>query len=187
MEKEPDRRKRKTREAIFKALTDLLTRKRFSRITVGEIIEKADIGRATFYSHFATKDLLLKELCGELFCHVFDAAEEKNGHHRHIFNCEGSTPAILHLLCHLERDDNRILALLASENNELFWGYFKENLLELVKRERNLFEYRRPKTVPDAYWYHHVAATLSETIRWWIDSGKKESPETLCEYFFAVV
>ena len=62
-----DRRQRKTREAIFKAFTELLSRKNFDQMTVGEIIESADIGRATFYSHFETKDYLLEEFCKELF------------------------------------------------------------------------------------------------------------------------
>ena len=56
-----DRRIRKTREAIFAAFIELLSAKEFAQITVGEIIEKADVGRATFYDHFETKDFLLKE------------------------------------------------------------------------------------------------------------------------------
>ena len=58
-----DRRQRKTREAIFAAFIALLSKKDFSQITVGEIIDKADVGRATFYSHFETKDFLLVKSC----------------------------------------------------------------------------------------------------------------------------
>ena len=57
-----DRRQRKTREGIFSAFTTLLSQKEFGQITVGEIIERADISRATFYAHFETKEFLLKEL-----------------------------------------------------------------------------------------------------------------------------
>ena len=86
MEKGMDRRQRKTREAIFKAFIALLSKKHFNQITVGEVIERADIGRATFYAHFETKDFLLKALCEELFCHIFDAVENNKANHRHIFD-----------------------------------------------------------------------------------------------------
>ena len=54
-----DRRQKKTRDAIFKAFIDLLSKKHYNQVTVGEIIERADVGRATFYAHFETKDYLL--------------------------------------------------------------------------------------------------------------------------------
>ena len=57
-----DRRQRKTREAIFRAFTELLTRESYARITIAEIIEAADVGRTTFYAHFETKDDLLRAL-----------------------------------------------------------------------------------------------------------------------------
>ena len=53
-----DRRQRKTREAIFNAFITLLSKKNYNGITVGEIIEVANIGRATFYAHFETKAFL---------------------------------------------------------------------------------------------------------------------------------
>ena len=73
-----DRRQRKTKLAIFHAFTSLLAQKDYSQITVGEIIEKADVGRATFYAHFETKDYLLKAFCQELFCHIFDTIEHNH-------------------------------------------------------------------------------------------------------------
>ena len=67
-----DRRQRKTRESIFGAFVELMSEKDFAHITVGEVIDRANVGRATFYAHFETKDFLLKELCRELFDHIFD-------------------------------------------------------------------------------------------------------------------
>ena len=183
MEKRMDRRQRKTREAIFGAFSELLSKKHYHQITVGEIIERADVGRATFYAHFETKDFLLKELCEELFCHIFESAEEGKEKHRHIFECEAPSSVFLHLLQHLQNNDNNILELLACDNNELFLGYFKDNLKELISKQLHLFSNKATEDLPRDFWINHISATFVEAVRWWIDNGKKESPQTLSDYF----
>lgn len=187
MEEHMDRRQKKTREAIFHAFSELLSKKHYHQITVGEIIEKADVGRATFYAHFETKDFLLKELCEELFCHIFDAIEEGGEKHRHIFDCDAPSSVILHLLQHLQKNDNHILELLACENNELFLRYFKENLKVLIQRQPQVFGNKKGRTLPDDYWVNHISVTFVETVRWWLGNGMMESPETLSDYFLSVI
>ena len=187
MEKSMDRRQKKTREAIFEAFTALLSRKHFSQITVGEIIEKADIGRATFYAHFETKDFLLKELCEELFCHIFDATQEGEHTHKHIFTCDAPSSVVVHLLQHLQKNDNQILTLLACENNGLFMQYFKESLKDLIRKYPDLFGAKRVKDIPAEYWINYISSTFVETVKWWIDNGMKETPYDLSNYFYAVL
>ena len=182
-----DRRQKKTREAIFGAFTELLSKKHYSKITVGEIIERADVGRATFYAHFETKDFLLKELCGELFCHIFDATEAGGEKHRHIFACDAPASVILHLLSHLQKNDNNILSLLACENNELFLRYFKESLAELIKKKPQILESEKARDLPKDFFLNYACATFVETIRWWVENGMRESPETLVAYFMTVL
>ena len=187
MELTMDRRQRKSREAIFSALVALLSKKEFSRITVGEIIEEADVGRATFYAHFETKDSLLEELCRELFCHILDGISGGNSEHRHIFDCDAHDSAFLHLFRHLQNNDNHILELLSGQNNELFLRYFKINLRRLVTDQLPLFEGRKDSKLPMDFWTDHIAATFIDTIRWWVEHGMKESPETIAEYFYLTV
>ena len=168
-----DRRQRKTREAIFTAFIKLLSVKDFSKITVGEIIDGADVGRATFYDHFETKDFLLKELCEELFCHIFDAMSEQRVNHNHIFECDAPDSVFLHLFLHLQKNDNNILELLSSQNNELFLHYFKTNLRELVKSQLPLFESGKSEKLPEEFWVNHITSTFVETVKWWIDNNMK--------------
>lgn len=182
-----DRRQRKTREAIFNAFSELVSKKEFNSITVGEIIERADIGRATFYAHFETKDFLLKEFCEELFCHIFDTENNNLHSHRHIFNCEGSDNVFLHLFKHLYENDNNILSLLSSQNNELFLRYFRSNLELLTESQLQMFEARKSKDIPDSFWKNHIVSSFVETLKWWISNGLKESPEIISEYFFKVI
>ncbi len=50
-----DRRKRKSRKAIFDACVELIQEKEFENITINEIVVRADLNRGTFYLHFADK------------------------------------------------------------------------------------------------------------------------------------
>ena len=182
-----DRRQRKTREAIFSAFTELLSRKDYTQITVGEIIEQADIGRATFYAHFETKELLLKAFCRELFCHIFDTQQDGENGHRHIFACEGENSVFLHLFQHLQKNDNNILALLTSPNNELFLNYFRSDLEALVESQLYLFDASKNAALPGGFWKNHIVSTFLETLKWWLKNGMQESPQVITGYFFAVV
>ena len=178
-----DRRQRKTRNAIFDAFINLLSKKSFDKITVGEIIERADIGRATFYAHFETKDFLLKELCTELFCHVFDCMQGEQEKHIHIFNCNAPESVFLHLLQHLKKNDNHILDLLSGSNNELFLTCFKSGLIEIIKSRKADFRSSFSKELPEDFVINHIASTFVETVRWWINGKMKYSPEEINAYF----
>lgn len=182
-----DRRMRKTRKAIFEAFIQLLSEKDFAGITVGEIIERADVGRTTFYAHFETKDFLLKELCEELFCHIFDAVSEEKPEHKHIFECDSSETVFLHLLRHLQNNDNNILKLLYGTNNDLILRYFKADLQQLVESQLDSFEPKKSEKIPDSFRINHIASVFIEAVRWWFDNGMKEAPETIAEYFYLSV
>jgi AcrR family transcriptional regulator len=55
-----DRRVRRTRELLRRALLSLIQEQGYDRITVQDILERADIGRSTFYAHYRDKDDLLR-------------------------------------------------------------------------------------------------------------------------------
>lgn len=176
-----DRRQRKTRTAIFQAFEELLRTKRAEQITVGEIIQRADVGRATFYAHFETKDALLEALCEELFCHIFDGLEGETAHH-HIFDCEAPDSVFLHLFQHLAKDDHGILKLFAGENNEIFLGYFKQGLVRLIESQ-----IAADIDLPRDFRVHQIAAFFTETVRWWIYRKMQETPEELYGYFMTAL
>lgn len=180
-----DRRQQKTRESIFNAFISLLSKKNYNNITVGEIIEVANVGRATFYLHFETKDFLLKDLCSELFDHIFNT--ENNLHKPNLFNCDNKDSIFLHLFKHIKKNDNNIYKLLSSKNNDLFLEYFKNEFRVLTANNLSIFKDKKPTSIPEDFWINHITSTFIETLRWWIENEMKLSPETITEYFLLLV
>ena len=56
-----DRRTLRTRQLLTDALGELIRTKRYEAITVQEIADRANVGRSTFYAHFADKDDLVAD------------------------------------------------------------------------------------------------------------------------------
>ncbi len=182
-----DRRQKKTREAIFKAFTTLLSEKNYNQISVQEIIDTADIGRTTFYAHFETKDFLLKELCEELFDHIIDTAMGLPHGHYH-YSCGNANDSVfLHLLRHLQEDDRNILELLSSQNNEMFLRYFKSNLKKLILSQYADKGLLQNSKLPEDYLVNHISSAFVETVSWWLSRKMEESPEVITEYFLATI
>ncbi|MEJ2354006.1 MAG: TetR/AcrR family transcriptional regulator, partial [Anaerolineales bacterium] len=54
-----DRRVQRTRQLLNDALMSLIVEKGYDSITVQNIIDRANLGRSTFYAHYQDKDDLL--------------------------------------------------------------------------------------------------------------------------------
>ena len=54
-----DRRVRRTRNGLAEAFLSLVVERGYDRVTVQDILDRADVGRSTFYTHFRDKESLL--------------------------------------------------------------------------------------------------------------------------------
>ena len=175
-----DRRQRKTRAAIFKALRTLMEQKQYSAITVQEIIDEANIGRSTFYAHFETKDDLLRSLCGEIFYHVFtDLLPQEED----ALDCKNLELKLGHILYHLKENQVNICGIIATDGDGLFMAYFKGYLTQLFSRYTKLF----PQEVPENFLIHHLAGSFAETVKWWAAQNMVPDSETVAHFFMRVV
>lgn len=177
-----DRRQKKTREAIFNAFSRLIEEKRYGTITVQEIIDGANVGRSTFYSHFETKDELLKVMCNDIFNHVF--SEELTPETTHDFSGSGHDleSKLTHILYHLMYSHMNISGILASDSQELFMKYFKEYLADLFN---DCIVIKRAQA-PEEFVRNHLVGSFSETVIWWMGNGVQYKPEEIAGYFMEV-
>ena len=180
-----DRRQQKTRAAIFQAFRSLLAEQSYSHITVQEIIDRANVGRTTFYAHFETKDELLKALCENLFGHIISSAKDCT---RGLYS-DGSAPESIfcHLLQHLRENDNNVLGLLSCESSEIFLRYFKDSLSGLIQSQFMVQNRHTNGNLPDDFLINHISGSFVEMVLWWVKGRRKQTPEELDRYFRAVI
>jgi len=179
-----DRRIQKTRESIFSAFSRLLAQKGCSKITVQEIIDEANIGRSTFYSHFETKDDLLKALCSDIFDHVF--SEDLISESTHDFSSASNDlkAKITHILYHLKDSKRDMKGILTCESGEVFLKLIK---IYMEKLFTGFITNDSSDGIPKEYVVNHIAGSFVETVKWWMQNDMAQSPEELANYFFTVI
>lgn len=178
-----DRRQQKTRQAIFRAFGTLLEKKNYSRITVQEIIDEANIGRSTFYAHFETKDELLRAMCTDIFHHVFSDKPEHEKNHDFSSEHYGTEKKITHILYHLQENRKNLSGILNCESGDLFMHYFKLYLSEMFSGCIRL----QKTGLPPEYMLNHVVCSFAETVRWWIGDYPRFTPEETASFFLAAM
>ena len=166
-----DRRITKTRKAIYTAFLQLLNQKNFESITVQEIIDLADVGRSTFYSHYESKELLLDELCRYLFHHLF----EREGNI--------STEAYLsHIFSHFKKNQDHVTSLLFSKNDYFLRQLQKELEHHVYPMVAEDLQVSYPN-IPTSYLKHFVVTNFIETLTWSLKKGKSYTEQEIILFY----
>ena len=168
--KKTDARVQRTRDALGDALIALRQEKPFDTITVQDVLDRAHVGRSTFYSHYSDKDDLLMSDAEEFFEALSTALSTHGDKSDRVF-------PVKEFFAHLSDVQPFFRALVAR-------GHFARGI------ERRLREIPRAKTIPakdlPALAFAHAGALLS-LVTWWIDRGMRESPVEMDELFHRLV
>ena len=180
-QKKTDARVRRTRDALGDALVALMQEKPFETITVQDVLDRAQVSRSTFYSHYSDKDDLLMSDAEEFFESISMALSVHGDKSDRVF-------PVREFFVHLSDVQPFFKALVKSgkyqENMELARGHFARGI------ERRLSELPRSKSIPpnqlSAIAFTHAGALLS-LLTWWLDRGMRESPAEMDELFHRMI
>ena len=180
-DKKTDARVRRTRDALGDALVALMQEKPFDTITVQDVLDRANVSRSTFYTHYSDKDDLLMSDAEDFFESISMALSAHGDKSDRVF-------PVQEFFTHLSDVQPFFKALVKSgkyqENMELARGHFARGI------ERRLSELPRGKSIPSnqlpAIAFTHAGALLS-LLTWWLDRGMRESPAEMDELFHRMV
>ena len=179
--RKPDLRVRRTRDALGTALLKLLFEKPIDDITVQDVLDRAGVGRSTFYLHFSDRDDLLLsqlEMFLEFMSTVLSVREEKSNR----------VAPVEEMFAHIG-NQNKLVKVLSDAGRlkdfyDLAEGYFARGI------EGRLVESGRLKNLSQRELAARATAlsgSLLSLLRWWLDRGEKESPREMDEMFHRMV
>lgn len=171
-----DRRIKKSRAAIYQAFIHLLNQQNYDTITVQDIIDLADVGRSTFYAHFESKEILLEEVCEDLFAHSFAKPHAQSDIHG----------TLAHIFYHFKNNQDKVTTLLLS-NNLYFTKRLKSELRHYVFPLVRTSLIEEKPHLPESFLEHFIAMTFIETINWWLQQRKPIDEQTIASYFLEVI
>lgn len=170
-EKGEDRRIQKTRGLLYDALLSLILEKDYESITIQEIIDRANVGRTTFYAHFVDKDDLLLGRLQRLQDALKAARAESQGliSEPREKLVAFSLPAFEHLYGHRPV----YKAIIGSQVRHLVMEYIPVMLANLIKDEsRTACQDRKggDGEIPYDLLVHFVVSTFVSLVSWWLAS-----------------
>jgi AcrR family transcriptional regulator len=175
-----DRRSKRTRRALGEALVTLMLEKRYDTIKVQEIIDRANVGRSTFYAHFLDKEDLLQHQAAETVDHLSILMDRAGGSNRIIPSLE--------LLHHLRERHDLYRALERGRAIETVLKTMQAHLsLHVEARLARALPPGQAPAVPLPVVAQHVAGALLTLFQWWLDRDMPEPPEQIEEYFVRLV
>jgi AcrR family transcriptional regulator len=176
-----DRRSQRTQQTLIDALIALLAVKHYDEISINDIIDRANVGRSTFYAHYQSKDDLLKsgfERVLDMLIHHISFGEADQD-----FQLD-TTQLFRHAQGHYEVYRTLVWGsgynLLTKDGHAALSAKFQENFNQLLSGKPE-------PSIPLAVLSYSMAGTLLILLKWWLDNKMPYSPEYMDEIFQQLV
>lgn len=176
-----DQRARRTRERLGNAFLSLILEKDFESVTIQDVLDRASVGRSTFYLHFRDKnDLLLCQF--ERFLGTMSTMlSERN-------EISSRVAPVTEMFAHLH-DVQPLLRTLAAAGRlndffDLAQDYFTRSIEQRLKASKRLPAMSAPELTARSA---AITGSLLSLLRWWLDHGAREPASEMDTLFHRTV
>lgn len=167
-----DARVRHTREALGDALIALIQEKPFESITVQQILDRARIGRSTFYVHYRDKDdLFLSDL--EEFLELLSTILLRRQ------EASKRVAPVRELFAHVAEMRQLQTALVAAGKMHDFVEMGQQYFARAIKRRLSQLVVSSAIDSHHAAMSHAFAGALMSLLTWWLERATPVSPDEM--------
>jgi AcrR family transcriptional regulator len=175
-----DRRVQKTRQALQNALIELILEKGYEAVMVQDILERANVGRSTFYAHYQDKeDLLMGRF--ERLQKAFDQHFQMVLAHRSVDNqqVDSGINMPLFMLRYVENEHRLFKALLGKRGSGKQISHIQKFLLKYTHDIVRTHAQAQLSAHELEIVAQYLTSTFLSLLVWWVDSDMPCSVEDL--------
>ena len=179
-----DRRIQKTRALLHEALGSLIREKPYDEIAVKEILDRANVGRSTFYMHFRDKDELLASGIYDMLQGLHHSELPMTGK-KHERLIRFSLPVFEHIQRHRQLG----AAGMGARGRAILHERLQHVLSELIADDLEKVRQGRRKSagqLPSELIVPYVASTFVLVLNWWVESDSSLGPTEINGLFRAL-
>lgn len=181
-----DRRVGRTRALLHESLFRLIGERDYRRISVSAILERANVGRSTFYTHFADKDALFASAVQDMLRSLQPVGRSPSS----TLTLEGIVGFSLPVFEHIQRHRRVAGAHMGQRGRAVLHEQLRRILTSWIAGEIGAKMTSRPerarKLAPDLL-ARYVASTFVLVLDWWIDQNCALSAAEVDQRFRSLV
>ena len=189
-----DRRIQRTRQSLRAALFELIKEKGYDAISIEEITERANVGRATFYLHYKDKeDLLLDEFSEmanekvQVLSDVPFSAWLQSQEDATNPEAEKPAPPLLIVFEHIYENSELYYILLKSEKSsrvvERIRKISTESIVKFMETKAKTEPISLQFKVPMEFFAAFFSGALLSTVDWWLEEEMRHTPREITHLF----
>lgn len=184
-----DHKNRKTKKLIQTSFVQILEKKSFEIITIGDIAKKAQINRGTFYLHFQDKFDLLEQIEQQLFKDIGNHLDELqlNYSSTHTFEKEQEQLAAA-LFSSIKEYSPLLKIFLSNRGRAGFHLRFRDAFSEKVRSNLEKNESLQTNLkVPLDYFLSFITSAFLGLIEQWVQNGLDKSAEEMTVLYVDII
>ena len=174
-----DRRVERTRELLQKALIELINERGYDAITIQDIVDRANLGRTTFYLHYNSKEELFMS-CHEAIIREFHIGLLHPLSREELLSPE-TPPEMTSAYRHLEEGRALLYLIFQSKDSQLILRQIRErSAREIEANLRSIFAEAKSK-IPIDILANYLAGAQIALLQWWLERRRSHTPDSLTQ------
>jgi AcrR family transcriptional regulator len=169
-----DRRVQRTKQSIEHALIELTVKKGYDKVSVQDIVDFANVGRATFYAHYEDKDDLFTQSIERFFDMISHEITLKNTDKTELL-------PVLAIFDHMEGHAHIHRAFGASP---LLHKKFHHHFVILIRRRLETLGH---DNIPIDIMANYLAGALLSLVEWWLNGKTPYSAQEMAQMYQQMV